>query len=381
MYIFLYIVLLLLLAYGILIDYYRRSWNSIPLFDVSSSQMAATDTKVTVIIPARNEEKNIADCLQSVLKQNYPITLLQIIVVNDHSTDNTEAIVKRFNHPSIILINLADHIEDRSLLAYKKKAIEIAVAQSSGELILTTDADCVVPENWVRYMAGLYAQHHAAFIAAPVKIMNHPSVLSAFQCLDFITLQGITGAVVYKKMHMMCNGANLGYEKKAFHAVEGFKGIDSIASGDDMLMMYKIYKKFPENIYFLKNKNAIVCTGPATDWRSFFNQRTRWASKADKYDDKKIFRALFFVYLLNASILLFFIAGFWDVKWFVFFIVLLIIKTVIEFRFVYTVAGFFDQKKLMRYFFFLQPLHVLYIVVTGASGKFAGYEWKGRKVK
>ena len=101
----------------------------------------------------------------------------------------------------------------------------------------------------------------------------------------------------------MCNGANLAYTKKAFTEVGGFTGIDNIASGDDMLLMHKIYKLYPDKVMFLKSKDAIVQTAPVNSVKDFFNQRIRWASKADKYDDKRIFVVLLLVYVVNVLLL------------------------------------------------------------------------------
>ncbi|MBS1598274.1 MAG: glycosyltransferase [Bacteroidetes bacterium] len=380
MYIFLYIVLLLLFGYGILIDYYRRSWNDIPQYDPGSPSKEFK-TKVTVIIPARNEENNIGRCLESILKQSYPLSLIEIIVVDDHSTDGTKARVNSFNHRCIRLIDLKAYLNNENINSYKKKAIEIAIKESFGELIITTDADCVVPVDWIKSMAILFDEKQAAFIAAPVKINDGHSLLSIFQSLDFITMQGITGASVYKKIYPMCNGANLAYSKAAFKDVNGFEGIDEIASGDDMLLMQKISKKFPDHVFFLKKTGAIVNTDPSLDWKSFLHQRIRWSSKADKYNNQNIFLTLLFVYVLNLCLFSFLIAAFWNIYWLKVFVILVIVKTFVEFSFVKTVADFFGQKRLMLYFFFLQPLHILYIIVAGTLGKFGSYEWKNRKVK
>ena len=102
-----------------------------------------------------------------------------------------------------------------------------------------------------------------------------------------MTLQGITGASVYKKFHSMCNGANLAYEKKAFNDAGGFEGIDNIASGDDMLLMHKIQKIYPDRIKYLKSADVVVQTQPQETLKDFMNQRIRWASKADKYPTGK----------------------------------------------------------------------------------------------
>jgi len=80
-----------------------------------------------------------------------------------------------------------------------------------------------------------------------------------------------------------------------FEEVGGFRGIDKIASGDDMLLMHKIYERYTSGVQFLFAPTSIVRTQPMNDWRSFFNQRIRWASKADKFDDKRIFWVLVLV--------------------------------------------------------------------------------------
>ena len=175
---------------------------------------------------------------------------------------------------------------------------------SKGELVLTTDADCVVGNNWLRTIAAYYESTQAQLMVMQVMFMNNHQPLGIFQLLDFMSLQGITGASVYKKMHSMCNGANLAYTRSAFVAVDGFKGIDNIASGDDMLLMHKIAKRFPEGIHYIKSEEVIVQTAAMDTLGSFLQQRIRWASKADRYDDKSIFWVLLMVYMLNVMLLL-----------------------------------------------------------------------------
>jgi poly-beta-1,6-N-acetyl-D-glucosamine synthase len=378
MFIIIGITVVLFFFYAILIGYYYSAWKKIPMVDLSISHQSYS-TSISVIIPARNEEKNISSCIQSLLHQTYPKELFEIIIVDDHSSDDTWKILQQFSstEKNIIPIKLADFVSP-GIKAYKKFAIETAVHQASGELIITTDADCVFNERWLATIASFHNSANAKFIAAPVRINADNSFLSIFQTLDFITLQGITGASVYKRFHSMCNGANLAYEKKVFFEVNGFRGIDNIPSGDDMLLMHKIYTKYPEQVFFLKNKNAVVRTQPETTWKRFFNQRIRWSSKADKYDDKRIFWILFFVYIINAFLVVLLFLSVLNLIYLFVFLILIVVKTIIEFPFVRSVASFFDQRKLMVYFPFLQPFHILYTVVIGWLGKFGSYEWKGR---
>ena len=177
----------------------------------------------------------------------------------------------------------------------------------------------------------------------------------------------------------MANGANLAYTKEAFYEVGGFRDIDDIPSGDDMLLMHKIYKKYPGQVFFLKSRQAIVSTKAETSWRGFINQRIRWASKADRYEDRRIFWTLLLVYMVNIALLCILAASFWKLQFLSLFLILLILKTVIEFPFVRSAASWFGQQDLMPWFPVMQPLHILYTVVVGWLGKFGSYRWKDRK--
>jgi len=397
----LFITIALLIVYVSLIIYYRQSWKGILDFRPAyrTGRFAISDcklaTKISVIIPARNEALNIAACLQSIIKQSYPKEWFEIIVVDDHSTDDTATIVAAFNLPNIKLITLKDFVAPNAINSYKKKAIDIAIQHSTGDLIVTTDADCIVPVNWLQTIAAFYQEKKPSFIVMPVLINCNKRFLEIFQSLDFMTLQGITGASVYKKMHSMCNGANLAYTKQAFTDVNGFTGIDTIASGDDMLLMHKIYKQNPAAVLFLKSKDVIVQTQPVHTIKEFFNQRIRWASKADKYDDKRIFVVLLIVYLFNFLLLLLpVIALFKNIPLslhfypititasvFEIWLFLLVAKTIVEMIFLFPVAKFFKQQQLLWWFPIMQPFHIFYTVVAGWLGKFGTYKWKGRNVK
>jgi cellulose synthase/poly-beta-1,6-N-acetylglucosamine synthase-like glycosyltransferase len=398
MQIMVYIIIILMLLYALLILYYWKSWVSIPEFKIKnqkSPQDPVEKVKISVIIPARNEEENIATCLDAVCGQSYSTALFEVLVVDDHSTDNTAAIVNSYAGKNVKLISLKDFIPAGEINSYKKKAIEVAIAQSAGELIVTTDADCIVKENWLQTIAAFYEEYDPAFIAAPVAIDCSNKFIEFFQALDFMTLQGITGASVHKKIHSMCNGANLAYTKKAFTEVGGFTGIDNIASGDDMLLMHKIYKLHPDKVMFVKSKDAIVQTAPVNSVKDFFNQRIRWASKADKYDDKRIFAVLLLVYLVNVllvalPVIAIFIKTAFSISLYPFtfvftlwelWIFLIIIKTIAELIFLMPVSKFFGKRSMLWLFPLMQPFHIIYTVIAGWLGKFGSYNWKERKVK
>jgi cellulose synthase/poly-beta-1,6-N-acetylglucosamine synthase-like glycosyltransferase len=343
---------------------------------------------ISIIIAARNEEKNIGNCIQSIIRQSYPANKFEIIVTDDHSTDETVAIVHSFQKENIRVIHLADFTQNQILNSYKKKSIETGLQFAKGELIVTTDADCVARSKWLETIASFYKEEKPLFVALLVEFKGPfrgdsfiKKFFKTFQSLDLMALQGITGASVYKKFHSMCNGANLAYEKKVFYEVNGFEGIDQIASGDDMLLMHKIQKFYPEKTMFLKSPEIIIETKPAAALKEFFNQRIRWASKAGKYTDKKIISVLILVYLLNAWIFILAISSFFFTKAFFLFLISIALKTIVELFFLYPVAKFFNKQKLLWWFIPAQPFHILYTLIAGWLGNFGSYEWKGRKVK
>jgi cellulose synthase/poly-beta-1,6-N-acetylglucosamine synthase-like glycosyltransferase len=341
------------------------------------------NTKFSIIIPARNEADNIDRFLPSILEQDYPLELFEVTVINDHSTDDTaqrvQALQKKYSH--LHLIELSEHLEGFATNAYKKKAIEIAIAQCKGNWIITTDADCLADKDWLLQYDAYIQLKQPVLVAAPVMFFNKGSFLSIFQVLDFMSLQGITAAAVTAGSHAMCNGANLAYLKSAFYEVGQFKGIDHIASGDDMLLMQKMKQRFPGKLGFLFQQKAIIQTEPMPDWRSFLNQRIRWASKADSYQDKRIFFVLLLVYLLNLSLLLIGISAFFVENGTYHLFLLLLTKTVVELSFMIPVNRFFGLGKIIVWFPMMQPFHIVYTVVAGWLGKFGSYQWKGRKLQ
>jgi cellulose synthase/poly-beta-1,6-N-acetylglucosamine synthase-like glycosyltransferase len=366
------IVIALFILYSLLIIYYWLGWKNIPEFPTSNNDL---QIKISVIIPARNEEENISSLLAALQDQSYPKDFFEIIVVDDYSTDRTADIVKEFSNVRLI------QLVENNINSYKKKAIEKGVDAATGKLIVTTDADCLPPENWLQTIAEFYEEKKLVFIVAPVAINCNSSILQVFQALDFMVLQGITGAAVHKKKMSMCNGANLAYEKKVFYEVGGFDQIDLIASGDDMLLMYKISKKYPDQIQYLKSKEAIMQTLPMKTWKEFFNQRIRWASKARRYEDKRILPVLVLVYFFNLSFLVLLIAGFSDHRYWFVSLGYWVLKTLIELPFFISLANYFGKQWAIQWFFFFQPLHIFYTILAGLLGQSGKYEWKGRKVK
>jgi cellulose synthase/poly-beta-1,6-N-acetylglucosamine synthase-like glycosyltransferase len=368
------VTLVFLLLYAALIFFYYVQWNKLADYQ---PKVDAPSVFVSVIVAARNEEHTLPHLLEDLQRQTYPENLFEVIIVNDHSTDGTAALAGNFDgrHWQMIVPNGVAEASS------KKLAIASGIEKAKGELLVITDADCRVGIEWVETMARFYTEKDASFIAAPVRFTHDHSLLQVFQVLDFITLQGITAASVAGNVHTMCNGANLAYTRTAFQSVDGFAGIDKVATGDDMLLMHKIWKRDPGRVFYLKSRQAIVSTEPMKTWTEFLQQRKRWASKTLVYDDLRIILVLGFVLLFNLLFFVLFVAAFFNKIYWIHFLVFLVGKTIIEWPFVKTVAAFYGEGKLMRHFSFIQPLHIFYTVFVGLLSQFGKYEWKGRSTR
>lgn len=369
------VTILALVFYACLIFYYARHWKRLPIFEPPTA--TTPGVFISVVIAARNEATNLPHLLNALQNQTYPAAQFEMIVVDDFSTDGTQDVLKSFLNERVICIQPGVAAAQSS----KKKAVEAGVQKAKGSLIVVTDADCKPPPHWLFTMALFQQEKGSVFIAAPVKFLHDKSLLQIFQVLDFITLQGITAASVHAGFHSMCNGANLAYTKRAFNEVNGFEGIDAVASGDDMLLMHKIKKRHPAGVHYVKSKAAIVSTAPMPTWKDFFMQRRRWASKTTYYDDKAVFYVLLFIYGFNCLFFVLVTASFLNPFYVPVFIGYLVLKTIIEWPFVYAVAKFYNQEKLMRYFPFMQPLHILYTISVGFISQLGMYSWKGRRLK
>lgn len=363
-------------AYTLLILWYWWGWIRLKEFIPVKRTVSTT---ITVIIAARNEEKNIENLLNDLNDQSLSKNLYEIIVVDDFSTDKTAQLVKQNTSPNVKLIQLKDHLNgDDQIISHKKKAIEVAIASSNGELIVTTDADCRHSSNWLFSIAGFYEEKKPVMIAGPVNFFHDRTLLGKFQTLDFLSLVGIAAASIKNGFYNLCNGANLAYTKEAFLAVGGYNGIEHIASGDDMMLMHKIGKHYPGKIMYIKNKDAIVYTHTEKDLASFWQQRLRWTSKSTHYEDKRITYMLTFVYLFNLLQLANLVTGLFIPFYLRLSLWQFMVKIVIDTLFIYSVTRFFRRENLLWLFLPVQVVHVVYVILIAPFSLFGNYKWKGR---
>ena len=361
------LIFYLLLIAGLCIGFFRLK-NERENFD--AMLFSNMQTGFSIIIPFRNEAVHLKALLTSLNQLNYPNDLFEILLINDESTDESVAVIERFLLKNQQL-NLKILDSKRVSGSPKKDALTLGISQSNFEWIITTDADCIVPANWLKQYNYKILRESFKLIAGPVCFYNRKDkLLDAFQQLDFLSLQGATIGSFGLNRPFMCNGANLGFLKSAFLELNGYAANNHIASGDDVFLMQQFLEADAKAVGYLKTRDALVATAPQPDLKSLINQRKRWAAKASAYKSRFAVWVSVLVLLGNASV----VAGLFFAEIYY----LLILKVAIDFLLIWCTANLFAQKKPLKHYVWVAlvyPFFTLYIALVSQFGKFS---WKGR---
>ncbi|MCF6359660.1 MAG: glycosyltransferase [Cyclobacteriaceae bacterium] len=360
--------IILIISYCLFIVYLWMGWERIPV-----SQDEDYKPSVAVIIPVRNEEANIQLLLEELNAQTYRGEL-EILIIDDHSEDGTRDLVEEYitGKPSFKLISLQDAFG-------KKNGLTKGVISTKADIILTMDGDCQAPKTWVEVMVQSF-QKKIQFISGPVAFMNEQVLFNQMQSIEFASLIGSGAALIGWGKPLMANGANMGFRKSAFDAVNGFEGNQETASGDDVFLLHKIAKKFPESIAFVKQEGALIKTKSQPTINSFVHQRIRWASKWKVYTDLFTKTTAVFVFALSLSIIIFPFLVKFDSSALFLWANLVVMKAFFDFFFIRQIARFMDEKIELIPFMALQILYPFYVVLTALFSFRKSYVWKGRNV-
>ena len=344
-----------------------------------SSEEIPPSTRFSVVIPFRNEAENLPNMLGTIETLKYPSELFEIIFVNDASEDTSEAIVFAAIQKSKFSIKLIQN--KRISHAPKKDAISEAIKTSNFEWIVTTDADCELPQLWLKTLDLFIQNKNSVMVCGPVIYESYGGFIENFQQLDGLSLQAVTVGSFGFGNPNLCNGANLAYSKEAFLKVKGFSGNNHIASGDDIFLMEKMKEVFPKQVRFLKSKEAIVSTKPQFTWKKIISQRIRWASKTSKQKNVVSIMLGILVFLMSISILALPFFMVFDSENLGFYMLLAAFKIIIDYNVVYRTALFFN-KKISFWKFLWQPFVYAAIILVVVFGSLSGnYLWKGRSYK
>lgn len=338
------------------------------------------DTAFSVVIPYRNEARHLPTLLDSLENLEYPPELFEIILVNDASEDASLNICRNFKHQNPhLFIELRESV--RLSKAPKKDAINTAVGLARHPYILTTDADCRVPGQWLRLLDSQIKNTGAKMIVGPVTTEGKGhAFVHLFQEIDILSLQAATMGGFGAGFPFMCNGANLCYEKDSFRKVEGFRGNEEIASGDDMFLLEKFSQHQFKTVY-LKNPSAIVTTRSQPTWNDLLSQRVRWAAKAPALKNPFGRLLALLVLLMNFSLAIgFFLFLTGGLSGQVFFLCFLA-KFNVDFILLYRTSDFFGKNDILENYFWSSFLYPVFTSTVGFYSLFSGFRWKGRQFK
>ena len=331
------------------------------------------NVKASVLIAARNEEKNIGNLLKSLYNQTFSKELFEVIIIDDHSEDETISVVENFlkEHKDINLKFFKAEKEG------KKHAISQALHLAENELILVTDADCFLKETWIESIVNFYKEENCKMILAPVLLSPAETFFEKIQVLEHLSLIGSTAGSAAIGFPVMCNGANMAYERLAALEVEKQRKDFNIPSGDDMFLMEYFIKNYgAENVKFLLSKTAIVKTNTCKNISEFFRQRRRWVSKTKSYTSWKILSTAFVVLFFNLSIISLLVSALFSPTLLIPYFLLTFLKFLIDYPLLRNITTFMNQKNLLIWTLPLEFVYPFYAVFTAISGMLINVKWK-----
>ncbi|MDQ6470319.1 glycosyltransferase [Flavobacterium sp. LHD-80] len=327
-------------------------------------------TSFTIIVPFRNEEENLPNLLKSFSKLNYSSNLFEVILVDDSSSEKFQSSIVNYQ------LSIIDNI--RVSNSPKKDAITTAMQHVKTDWVITTDADCIVSENWLLTFDNYIQENKVSMLAGAVTYECENSFLDHFQQLDLTSLQGATIGSFGINKGFMCNGANFAYKKTLFESLNGFSGNDKIASGDDVFLLQKAIEKFPNEVQYLKAEEAIVVTKPTENWKTLFYQRVRWAAKTSSY--KSTFGKFLglIVFFGNFSFVIGFFLLLFGILSYPLFVLFAFFKFAIDFILLSITNKFLTQIRI-KSLLLSSLLYPFFSSTVALYSLFGSYEWKGRR--
>ena len=366
---------------------YTKSWNSI-----SSPKVVNTKDIVSVVVACRNEESNIVNLIRDIKSQNFDKERFELIIVNDHSTDATLLALEQEskNWSQLKIVNL------EGLVIGKKNAIRKAVEIAKGEIIVCTDADCRIGEEWIQTISNYFIDKNIKFVSGPVIFKSSLSWFSKFQTLEIFSLVAASASAINRNKATICNGANLSFRKREYLEIK--EDIFNNFKTDDVDLLQYFKKEYKNAIKFVKDRNAIIFTEGNPNLISNLKQKIRWISSSKSIRDWDSFFVAILVFLMNLILVISFFLfiyflfyknesddyGVLLISFRVFFalsfLFIYLIKYVSDYLLLKDVFKFFGRRELLVYLFPFEIINAIYTVVIVPLSFLIPVKWKGRKL-
>lgn len=368
-----YLYFFSILLYSFCLFRLLLGFSKLPVFELNSPK---EKTKFTIVIPFRNEEKNLPQLLEKLSDIDYPSDYFEIIFIDDESTDASAEVILQFKEKLNLPVFLLEN--QRVSASPKKDALNVGIKKAGHDWILTTDADCLPQKNWLKILNAFIQKENPVLVCAPVLYQKGNNILEKFQLFDNFSLQMVTMGSFGLGKPFLANGANFSFKQEAFKKVDGYSGNQHLASGDDIFLLEKMKKTFPGKVKFLKSSKAAVFTFPQKTWKELIHQRIRWSSKTFK--QKNLFSLFIGFSVVLTNVLMIFIPFnlIYQKEFWIYFAGFMSVKFLMDYLTIQGAARFFKLKVSLTSFFlpfFLYSVLLLLIIPGSLSGKFS---WKER---
>lgn len=358
------------------------AWLSRGLGKVSkkSSAVSSDTVTVSVIIAARNEEKSIAATLDTLKQQTYSSEFFTVTVVDDRSEDNTSSIVKSYQKemPHLNLCHVEKVTEG---VAPKKNAINLGVVNSHSDIILITDADCTLPPKWIETVVSFFKDPEVGLVQG---LTGYPksgtSFFDRFQQIDFFSHSVVAAAGIGRNVPINSNANNFAYRRSIFKSLGGYGDVAHVISGDDDLLLQRVWEQGEWKIRYMATPEAAVVTESAKTIPEMLNQRKRWGSKTVYYKPVQIvILAVIFLFYITVAMNTFLLP--FKISAPVVALSLYCVKIVGELFFLFPGTAIFNRKDLRRSIFWSSPLQLYLVLYSVFAGVFGSFSWKGESYK
>lgn len=340
--------------------------------------------KASVIVPFRNESHNLVKCIKSILNQDIERDRFEIILIDDHSSDDYFDRIKNMIKDNEIKLIKLNELEGKF---GKKKAIAEGIKNSTNEIIVTTDADCWHDKKWLKSLLESFDEN-TGFVAGKIVYFNGKNFFEILQKIEFTSLVAIGASLIGNNYPLLANGATCAYRKELYYKLGGFDDNIHLASGDEEFLMQKIWRETNYKVRFCFLPESTTYTLPIESIGKFINQRKRWVSKVPFYKNKFLLSILILLYLfylsLLVNLLIAIIFGLYVKSLFFIYV----IKTIIDstflingFNFLGVTKNVKEKLKLIILIPIAELFHLFYITLVPIAGVFTGFNWKGRELK
>ncbi|NNF33849.1 MAG: glycosyltransferase [Saprospiraceae bacterium] len=372
MILFFFICIAVVIAYAYMLMAITDGWDECKETVPSRNEFSEG---VSIIVPARNESQHIKSCVESIINSDTEGIQYEIIVVDDHSDDDTGNIVREaFKEVKVLTLDAAQG---------KKAATEHGIQSAIHDHCILIDADVTVSSSWLRAHCTIWRDERPKFVAGPVLCPYKEDLLSAFQIMDFLSMAQIIANGIKRRTYHIANGANMAISKKTFIEIGGMKDHQHVASGDDMFLVRKVAEHYPGRIAYLKHPQALVMTNPEQSWSDLFRQRKRWATKTNDLPRDRSYNIQVYTFFIHVLILFNFAITPWTGgQSFFCGLFMLFIKGCIDFLFLSKIGSYFEIRRPFKYFILAFLFYFFYIFFMAFHAVKGGeYQWKGREVK